>query len=112
MPKPKAPPHPYRDPDWELVTYGIEGKFSNQTKVDRKIIAENLLTMAERIQVFKRFSEYLAPGWFEWHPWCLKTIGEAFENRWLGLSGCSGAAKTRVLGGFACVWWMAAPEIS
>lgn len=65
-----------------------------------------------RIDLFKKISDKLVPNYFEWHNWTARLIGGLCENRWTGLAGCSGSAKTYNVVGFACTWWLAKPEAS
>jgi len=65
-----------------------------------------------RLKLFRQMTDILAPGWFEWHTWTERQIGGLCDNQWVGLAGCAGSAKTRNVAGFACAWWLAAPEIS
>jgi len=52
------------------------------------------------------------PGHFEWHDWTHRIVGNICESPIIGLPGCSNSAKTYNVIGFACVWWLAAPDVS
>lgn len=76
-----------------------------------------------RIKLFKRITDQLLPGHFEWHDWTYRTIeplcdldvaekesGKCYKL--MGYPGCAGAAKTYNVISFACAWWLMAPTIS
>lgn len=65
-----------------------------------------------RVQLFRRISDKILPGHFEWHEWTQKQMEALCEYKWCGLSGCSNSAKTRNVISFACVWWLVDPDIS
>ena len=98
-----------------LQTYGIKTQGYPQNYYDRVAFALKIPIdkgAPTRINLFKQITDTLVPGWFEWHDWTKKMIGGLCENQWVGLSGCSGSAKTRNVAGFACAWWTAYPEES
>lgn len=73
-----------------------------------------------RTELFWRLADAYVPGYFERHEWSEKLIDALCNNynpskggdgvtNWLGVTGCSGAAKTYNILGFACLWWLCAP---
>lgn len=76
-----------------------------------------------RIKLFKRITDQILPGHFEWHDWTYRTIEPLCEldvaekesgksYKLIGYPGCAGAAKTFNVVSFACAWWLMAPNIS
>lgn len=65
-----------------------------------------------REKLFQLIAEKLAPGWFEWHDWTKKVVWSMCNHKWVGAAGAAGSAKTRNFAGFACAWWLCAPEES
>jgi hypothetical protein len=62
--------------------------------------------------LFWKIHDKLTPGFLEKHPWSIRQITAFCDNKWVGLAGCAGSAKTRNTTGFCCTWWSCAPEIS
>lgn len=62
--------------------------------------------------LFKRITDALLPGYFEWHPWTDRVVDAGCHEQWIGLAGCSGSAKTHNVAGFACAWWLCDPNNS
>ena len=79
------------------------GAFAHRFGIDRA---------PRRITLFRRISDALVPGWFEWHEWTERMIGALCENQWTGLAGCASSGKTRNVAGFACTWWLCDPDES
>lgn len=103
-----APPAP-------IQTYGCSVPGQNQLFYDRYAFAFKVPLdkgAPTRIELFKRVAEKIVPGWFEWHSWTQRMVGGLSENQFVGLSGCSGSAKTRNVAGYACLWWLMYPEES
>lgn len=65
-----------------------------------------------RPELFWRMTDTLAPSYFEKHDWTHRVVNTLCSNRWVGVAGCSGSAKTHNIVGFACAWWLACPEES
>lgn len=65
-----------------------------------------------RMELFRRISDQFLPGFFEWHDWTKRVVQPLCDGNWSGFIGCSNSAKTRNVVGFACIWWLCAPEIS
>lgn len=59
--------------------------------------------------LFRRITDILLPGYFEWHPWTERVVDAGCHEQWIGLSGCSGSAKTHNVSGFAVAWWLCDP---
>lgn len=104
-----------RPPPPEIETFGCPEPGQDQLFYDRWAFAQRI-SVAEgappRSKLFKRISDALVPGWFEWHSWTNRMIEGMCERRWVGMAGCSSAAKTRNVVGFACTWWLASPHDS
>jgi len=106
--KQPAPPPP-------IETYGFRVPGQDQLFYDRCAFAFSWVKdngAPRRIELFKRITNKIVPGWFEWHSWTEAMIGGLCENQWVGLAGCSGSAKTRNVAGFACAWWLSNPNDS
>lgn len=98
-----------------IETYGCSIPNQNQLFYDRVAFAYKTPLdkgAPTRIDLFKRITDKIVPGWFEWHSWTQKMIGGLCENQWVGLSGCAGSAKTRNVVGFASAWWLMNPHES
>lgn len=65
-----------------------------------------------RSQLFRKISDVLTPGYFEWHSWTQRVVDAMMENRWVGLTGCAGSAKTHNVVGVAVNWWLCWPRES
>ncbi len=70
-----------------------------------------------RIKLFKKYTDVLLPGHFEWHDWAYRFItplcpDEPKQSILVGYSGCSNSAKSFHAASFACAWWRACPEES
>lgn len=110
----KKPVSPYV-PGTPINDYGYKVKGQTQFTYDRWAFAQRLdesRGCPSRPELFRRISDALVPGWFEWHAWTNKVVEGMSERRWLGLSGCSNSCKTRNVAGFACSWWLADPANS
>jgi hypothetical protein len=46
---------------------------------------------------------------FMWHPWAVKMVKAAFENKRLAVTSGGSGGKTGVFAVFALVWWLAGP---
>ena len=62
-----------------------------------------------RMKLFKKITDLLFPGHFEWHDWTERVVGTICENNTVGLPGASGSAKTFNVISFACAWWLCDP---
>lgn len=107
--KPEAAPEP-------INTYG-EKLYSDLTQLDydrlafaRRIPIERGAPL--RYTLFQRIANKLLPNYFEWHSWTDKVAGTLCEHSLVGFPGCSGAAKTYNVAGFATAWWMCDPDQS
>lgn len=110
---PKRTTQPQQQKPIEMYGCKVEGK--SQLFYDRWAFAHKIAIdkgAPTRINLFKRITDVMVPGWFEWHTWSNRMITGLCENQWVGLAGCSGAAKTRNVAGFACAWWLCYPEES
>ena len=77
------------------------------------------------MELFKKISDRVLPGHFEWHEWTERAlkplVSEGYEYevakkggqkkiiRLAGLPGCAGSAKTFNVTSFACQWWLCEP---
>lgn len=109
MPKkqPEAPP--------PIQTYGCPRQLPSQAHYDCWAFARRIPIdqgAPRRFDLFKKIADHFLPGHFEWHDWTNRTIENLCNNPILGFPGCAGAAKTYNVIGFACVWWLAAPDVS
>lgn len=91
---------PQRDPNYTPAMF----------KADRTAFAER--TIDDRAAAFKRISDFIVPGWFEWHSWTNRLVDGLCNYRWLAAAGCAGACKTRNAAGYGCSWWLSAPKES
>lgn len=110
-PKPEAPPErvndygcPLKDPPGDRQLFYNRWAFAHRVSIDQGA--------PRRIDLFKAIANKIVPNYFEWHSWTEKIIQAGCENKWIGLAGCSGSAKTYNIVGFACTWWLAKPEAS
>ena len=103
-------------PDEVINQYGLERlEPHSQLSYDRKAFAIRLSVDSgcpPRPALFRRIADKIVPGFFEWHEWTNRVIYACCRRRWIGIAGCSGAAKTRNVAGFAATWWLCAPECS
>lgn len=102
-------------PDLPINDYGCKVKGQDQLWYDRWAFARRHpmdMGCPSRPELFKRIAKVLAPRHFEWHEWTQKTIDLLCHQKWAGLCGCAGSAKSYNAVGFACTWWLAAPEES
>lgn len=111
MAKPRKTEAPAAQP---INTYGINVDFlRSQLDYDRAAFVLRLpfeKTGMTRLQLFRKISDVITPGFFEWQsPWTVRQVENMLENRWIGMAGCSGSSKTRNAGGFAVNWWLMAP---
>jgi hypothetical protein len=70
-----------------------------------------------RMRLFKKYTDILLPGHFEWHDWTERFLRPVMtddpkQSILVGYAGCSNSAKSYNAASFACAWWLAAPEIS
>jgi len=70
-----------------------------------------------RLRLFKKYTDVLMPGHFEWHDWTERFIrplcpDEPKQSILVGYSGCSNSAKSFNAASFACAWWLACPDES
>lgn len=110
----KKPVSPY-DPAVPVNRYGSPTLGRSQFDYDRLAFADRFdesRGCPPRDVLFRRISDALVPGWFEWHAWTNKIVETMCERRWSALAGCSNSAKTRNVTGFACSWWLADPANS
>lgn len=106
--KPDAPPTP-------IQTYGCPMQFPSQLRYDCWAFAKRIPIdqgAPTRIELFRKISDKFLPGHFEWHDWTQRTVEGLCNYPILGLPGCAGAAKTFNVVGFACTWWLSAPDVS
>jgi hypothetical protein len=106
--KTEAPPAP-------IQTYGCRVQFPTQWRYDCWAFAKRIPIdqgAPTRIELFRNISDKFLPGHFEWHDWTYRTVESLCNYPILGLPGCAGAAKTFNVVGFACTWWLAAPDVS
>lgn len=95
--------------------YGCAKLGLSQFQYDRMAYANRLgpeRGCPPRDVLFRRISDELVPGWFEWHAWTNKIVEAGSTHRFIGITGCAGAAKTRNMAGFAASWWLADPARS
>lgn len=97
-----------------LNRFGITDRLEpfTQMSYNRRAFSDRLTGIIPRTEVFQNIADGLAPHWFEWHPWTMRILNGLTRRRWVALAGCSGSSKTRNVAGFACTWWLAAPEES
>ena len=108
---PKKPP----EPPPTIQTYGCPVPGRPQLDYDRYAFAFKVPIdkgAPQRLELFRKITDAIVPGWFEWHDWTKRMVGGLCENQWVACAGCSGSAKTRNIAGFACAWWLAWPEES
>ena len=98
----------------KLQTYGCKEKKKSQFGYDRWAFSHyaQAKNPPPREDLFKKIIEEMVPGWVEFHSWSDMFFHAACTHRWIGVSGCSGAAKTRNAAGFAATWWLCAPHES
>lgn len=65
-----------------------------------------------RSVLFRRISDKLIPGYFEWHDWSKAIVETGCNHTLIGNAGCSNSSKTHHWAGFAVVWWLCYPEQS
>ena len=70
-----------------------------------------------RLKLFKKITDVLMPGHFEWHEWTERLLTPIMPNEpkqsiLVGYAGCASSAKTFNSVSFACAWWLAWPEES
>lgn len=65
-----------------------------------------------RMQLFRRITDQILPGHFEWHDWTDRAVGGLCDYSLLGFPGCSNAAKTFNVVSYAVAWWMVDPQHS
>lgn len=79
-----------------IQTYGCSVAGQDQLFYDRYAFAFKVPLdkgAPTRIDLFKRVTDKIVPGWFEWHSWTNRMIAGLCENQWVGLSGCSGCVS-------------------
>lgn len=104
-----------RPPKIPVDTYGLENNGQPQWVYDMAAFAQRISVdegAPTRPELFRRIAEHLIPGHFEWHLWTNKVVQELCEGNWTCFSGASNSAKTYNVTGFACLWWLCAPEES
>lgn len=116
---PRRSPKPVKavdKPKEPLNTYGfplVDG--GDQFLYDRAAFARKIPITAgapSRIRLFKRISDVILPGHFEWHDWTERVVNTLCENSLVGFPGCSNSAKTFNVISFACCWWLIDPDVS
>lgn len=102
-PKPKAPLETYGlepIPDVEQATYDMIA-FAYRFSIDRGA--------PTRSKLFRRVSDHLLPGHFEWHEWTERMVETMCNNSLMAFPGCASAGKTFNVISFACAWWLCLP---
>ena len=112
---------PLVEPSAPLITHGLKfvpGKpqfiYDMGAFALRQTIEKGALP---RLKLFKRYTDVLLPGHFEWHAWTERMLeplcpNEPRQSILVGYPGCSSAGKTFNAVSFACAWWLAWPEES
>lgn len=77
----------------------------------RKTIADGA---PPRMKLFKKITDIMLPGHFEWHDWATRFIeplcpDETKQTILNGYAGCSNSGKSFNAASFACAWWLADP---
>ena len=109
--KPKTPENPEPIQTWGMQF--IQGV--SQLQYDRFAFAQRTSIdqgAPRRAQLFRRISDIMLPGHFEWHSWTERIIEAGCEHSLIGVSGCAAASKTFNVAGFAAIWWLCDPEDS
>jgi hypothetical protein len=95
-----------------LDTYGIRTRLASQLQYDCAAFALRLPIdngVPTRLNLFKRISDALCPGYFEWNDWTRRMLTPMCEGEHTALAGCAGAGKTYNVAGFIATWWLASP---
>lgn len=108
-------PHRASEPPQPIRTYGCPLVLPNQFLYDSFAFARRTPIdkgAPTRIELFRRISDVLLPGHFEWHDWTERVVESLCHNSLVAFPGCSNSAKTFNVASFACVWWLADPDES
>lgn len=106
--RPQEPPQP-------IQTYGCPLPLPGQFHYDRYAFARRTSIdqgAPTRVALFRKVSDTLLPGHFEWHDWTERLVEAMCENSLVAFPGCSNSAKTFNVASFACVWWLCDPDNS
>jgi hypothetical protein len=95
----------------KIQSYGCPEKGHSQKFYDRWAFANYQLARNAPLRhvLFRKVADQILPGHFEWHAWTLRMVEALCNNTWVGVSGCSSAAKTYNIAGFAVVAWLCDP---
>src|SRR6185436_7748762 len=95
--------------------YGLKPSDGNQHTYDKAAFAYRVPVdkgAPNRIDLFKKISDQMLPGHFEWHDWTTRIVEALCEYPLVAAPGAASAGKTYNIVSFACVWWLCAPEES
>jgi len=98
-----------------IRTYGLTPAGMPQIIYDKTAFANRFHVergCPPRAQLFRNIAEAIVPGHFEWHEWTNRFVQATCEYEWIGMAGCSGAAKTFNVAAFLATWWLCAPHES